>query len=170
MTKVVYLSLGSNLGDRLLHLRDAIQRLPQAGIAVTRISSVFETEPVGVRRQPWFLNCVVEASTDVLPRRLMKQLLDLEFSLGRRRHTAAPMGPRTIDLDLILYGSSRIDTPDLTVPHPRYRQRRFVLAGLAELVPDLRDPQLHQSMAGLLAEVDDPGQVNRLELPDWPPA
>jgi len=165
----IYLSLGSNLGDRERYLHDAIKYLPSVGVAVVRVSPLYETEPVGLRHQPWFLNCVVEGGTDLSSERLMEQLLHLEKILGRQREGIPVMGPRTLDIDLIFYGDSRIATPELTVPHPRYRQRRFVLAGLAELAPGLKDPETGRSMAQILAQVNDSSQVKRLDPSGWPP-
>lgn len=158
----IYLSLGSNLGEREQHLQTAIGRLAGIGITVLRVSSLYETEPVGLRDQPWFLNCVVEGQTGIDPEALMRRLLELERQLGRRREGVPVMGPRTIDLDMILYGNVQMQTEGLTLPHPRYRQRRFVLAGLAELVPDLRDPATGETMADLLANVGDSSAVVRV--------
>lgn len=157
----VYLSLGSNLGERERYLQVAIESLASIGVTVLRVSSLYETEPVGLREQPWFLNCVVEGESDVAPERLMRSLLELEQQLGRVREGVPAMGPRTIDLDLILYGEVQMETDELTLPHPRYRQRRFVLAGLAELAPALRDPVTEETMADLLANVDDSSAVVR---------
>jgi 2-amino-4-hydroxy-6-hydroxymethyldihydropteridine diphosphokinase len=136
--KRVYLSLGSNLGDREALLARALERLAAAGLRLLRISSVYETEPVDRRDQPWFLNLVVEAETDLFPRMLLMRIQRIEYELGRRR--AAPKGPRPIDIDMLLYGDAVIRMPGLSVPHPRMTERRFVLEPLAELVPDLRHP------------------------------
>ncbi|MCS7315837.1 MAG: 2-amino-4-hydroxy-6-hydroxymethyldihydropteridine diphosphokinase [Bryobacterales bacterium] len=136
--KRIYLSLGSNLGNRERLLEGALARLAAAGIRPLRVSPVYETEPLGRRTQPWFLNLVVEAETDLLPRVLLMRIRRIELELGRRR--LAPKGPRPMDIDLLLYGDAIIRSPELTVPHPRMTERRFVLAPLADLAPELRHP------------------------------
>ena len=146
--KTVYLSLGSNMGDRAAMLRRAIESLPGAGVEVIRASSVYETEPMELREQNWFLNMVVECRTGLFPLQLMRRLKKIEASLGRKR--TVPKGPRNIDIDVILYGRAVVQTPALEVPHPRFRERRFVLGPLAELAPDLRDPVTGRTMADLL--------------------
>lgn len=148
--KTVYLGLGSNLGDRRMWLQSAVDRLHRDGLQVQRVSSVWETEPVDCREQGWFLNAVVQARTSLFPVQLMRQLLRVEADLGRRR--AVAKGPRVIDIDLLFYGQSVIDSAVLTVPHPRLHQRRFVLAPLAELAPRLRHPCLRKCVADLLNE------------------
>lgn len=137
MEKVVYLSLGSNLGDREDNLRTAIVRLAEFG-NVLAVSSFYETEPLHVGAQPWFLNCAVKFETEKMPRQLMAAILNLEQSMGRQRKQKK--GPRTIDIDVLLFGSSVIEIPALTVPHPRLHERRFVLEPLAEIAPDARHP------------------------------
>jgi 2-amino-4-hydroxy-6-hydroxymethyldihydropteridine diphosphokinase len=153
--KVIYLSLGSNLGDRERHLREAIALLGAEGVRVLRVSSLYETEPMEVRDQPWFLNLVVEAETDLLPKLLLARIRKIELGLGRRR--GRPKGPRTIDIDILLYGESVIETTELRVPHPRLTERKFVLEPLAELAPELRHPVNRRSMRELLAATT--GQV-----------
>lgn len=137
MRKTVYLSLGSNLGDRAANLRSAIDALASLG-EVLAMSSFYETEPVELTTQPWFLNCAVALATDKMPRQLLGALLNIEQSLGRRR--LQPKGPRTIDIDILLFGNSVIDTGTLTIPHPAMHERRFVLDPLAEIAPDVRHP------------------------------
>lgn len=137
MKKTVYLSLGSNLGDRVANLQAAIARLGELG-RVTAVSSFYETEPVDLAQQPWFVNCVVALETELMPRQLLGRVLAIEQSMGRRR--LQPKGPRCIDIDILLFGSSVIDTAGLTVPHPAMHQRRFVLEPLAEIAPDVRHP------------------------------
>jgi 2-amino-4-hydroxy-6-hydroxymethyldihydropteridine diphosphokinase len=134
----VFVGLGSNLGDRKLNLRRALQRLEELG--PVRASSFRETEPVGVTDQPKFLNAVAELATDLPPRELLERLLEIERGLGRNRATERRWGPRVIDLDLLLFGEETIDEPGLTVPHPRLADRRFVLEPLCELAPELRLP------------------------------
>jgi 2-amino-4-hydroxy-6-hydroxymethyldihydropteridine diphosphokinase len=151
--KIVYIALGSNLGDRAGMLERAIAAMNSAGISVVRQSSLYVTEPVGAPGQGWFLNAVVEAETLLLPLQLLHALLKIERELGRRRLT--PHGPRAIDLDIIFYGSSVIRSRDLEVPHPRLTERRFVLIPLAQLAPDFRHPVSHKSINQLLAETPD---------------
>jgi len=135
--KIVYLSLGSNLGDREANLRAAIDKLGEFG-KVVAVSSFYETEPVEVTAQPWFLNCAVKFDTEKMPRQLISAILAIEQSMGRQRKQQK--GPRTIDIDILFFGSSIIDIPSLTVPHPHLHQRRFVLEPLAEIAPDVRHP------------------------------
>ncbi len=161
--KVVYIALGSNLGDRSAMLARAEQAMGEAGVRVLRRSSLYTTEPVDAPPQPWFLNSVVEAETSLMPVQLLHVLAGIERGLGRRRLT--PRGPRTMDLDILLYGSSVINTPELQVPHPGIPDRRFVLVPLAELAPGLRHPVLHKSIAELLANTTDEGKIRR-----WDPA
>ena len=146
--KTVYLSLGSNLGDREGYLRQAIALIGAAGVRVLRLSSLYETEPLEVRDQPRFLNLVVEAETELFPKQLLARLLKIELDLGRRR--GRPKGPRSIDIDILLYGRSVIESAELRVPHPRLAERRFVLEPLAELAPGLRHPVNHRTIRELL--------------------
>jgi 2-amino-4-hydroxy-6-hydroxymethyldihydropteridine diphosphokinase len=155
--KTVYISLGSNLGDRAAMLARAITAMNSAGIRVARQSSFYITEPIGTPGQAWFLNAVAEAETSLLPLQLLHALLKIERELGRRRIT--PHGPRTIDLDLLFYGSSVIRSKELEVPHPRLAQRRFVLVPLARIAPEFRHPTLHKSVTQLLAETPDRSEV-----------
>lgn len=159
---IIYLSLGSNIGDRLQLLRAAVEALQQAGVEVMRASPVYETEPVDLREQPWFLNCVIEAKTSLTPEELLALAQSVERQLGRDRAVVPPKGPRTIDIDIIFYGDSRLDSPGLVIPHPRFRQRRFVLTGLAALAPELRDPESGQTMLSLLQRTTDVSRVERV--------
>ena len=155
--KVVYIALGSNIGDRAAMLERAIAAMNSAGIRVSRQSSFYVTEPVDAAGQAWFLNAVAEAETSLLPLQLLHALLRIERELGRRRIT--PHGPRTIDLDILFYGSSVIRSKELQVPDPRLPERRFVLVPLAQFAPEFRHPALHKSVTQLLAETPDLSEV-----------
>ena len=160
MSAIAYLSLGSNVGDREDQLREAIRRLGSAG-HVHSVSSIYETEPVDFTAQPWFLNCVVALETSFTPAHLMRQLLAIEKAMGRER--VRKKGPRTIDLDILLFGNEVVNTADLKIPHPAMEKRRFVLQPLVEIAPETRHPVLGKSMRELLEDLP-PGQsVRRCE-------
>ena len=146
MHKLVYLSLGSNVGDRAQNLKSAISRLGLLGVVVA-VSSSYETEPVELTAQPWFFNCAVKLDTEKMPRQLLNGILELEQAMGRRR--AEKKGPRVIDVDILLFGSSIIETKGLTVPHPAMHERRFVLEPLAEIAPDARHPVFKRTIREL---------------------
>ena len=150
--KIAYLSLGSNVGDRDTHLAHALERLASSDIRVVRVSRVYETEPRDMPDQSWFLNQVVEIETSLFPKQLLSRLQKIELGLGRIRGGASK-GPRTIDIDILLYGSAIVSTPGLEIPHPRLPDRRFVLEPLAELAPELRHPGTRQSVREMLAAV-----------------
>jgi 2-amino-4-hydroxy-6-hydroxymethyldihydropteridine diphosphokinase len=158
--KPVYLSLGSNMGDRAKNLRAAIEELPHAGVAVTKVSSFYETEPVDLREQPWFLNCVVEAETHFEAIMLLRALRGIETKMGSKK--LMPKGPRLMDMDILLYDDETIDTPELQVPHPRMLLRRFVLVPLAEIAPELRHPAWTKTVVELAASTSDQSQVRRV--------
>jgi 2-amino-4-hydroxy-6-hydroxymethyldihydropteridine diphosphokinase len=144
----IAVALGSNLGDREANLRGAAAALASL-LTSLRVSSFHETEPVGVTTtQPLFLNAAAVGDSDLPARTLLQRLLATEAAFGRER--PYPGAPRTLDLDLIFYGDEIIDTPDLIVPHPRFRERRFVLAPLSEIAPDWIDPVTGRSIAELL--------------------
>jgi 2-amino-4-hydroxy-6-hydroxymethyldihydropteridine diphosphokinase len=143
----VAIALGSNLGDREQHLRDAIASLAPI-VHNLRVSTFHDTAPVGVGPQPMFLNAAAVGETDLTSDALLGQMLRIEASLGRERPYAG--APRTVDLDLILYDGEIQNRPELTLPHPRFRERRFVLAPLAEIAPDWRDPVTGRSVQELL--------------------
>jgi 2-amino-4-hydroxy-6-hydroxymethyldihydropteridine diphosphokinase len=156
-----YVALGSNLGDRAGNLLLALRGIMEAGLEVTRLSAIYETEAVETFAQPAFLNLVAELRGNTLPaaEQVMARLLRIEYALGRTREVA--MGPRTIDLDLLFYKDELRSTQFLTLPHPRLHQRRFVLEPLAELGPRLVHPTLNKTISDLLANVDDQSEVRR---------
>jgi 2-amino-4-hydroxy-6-hydroxymethyldihydropteridine diphosphokinase len=155
MSARVYLSLGSNVGDREAQLQDAQTRLGVAG-RIVKVSSFYETEPVDFTDQPWFLNCAVALETSQSPQQLMATILRIEQEMGRRR--VQKKGPRAIDIDILLFGDETISSPELTIPHPAMHQRRFVLEPLAEIAPDAVHPTLAKTVRELLDELP-PGQV-----------
>lgn len=140
--KNAYLSLGSNVGDRQANLETAIEKLRRLG-TVTAVSSFYETEPVEVHQQPWFLNCVVQLETEAMPRQLLARVLDIEKAMGRKR--TQEKGPRNIDIDILLFARSVVEAKGLTIPHRAMHERRFVLEPLAEIAPEVRHPVLKKS-------------------------
>jgi 2-amino-4-hydroxy-6-hydroxymethyldihydropteridine diphosphokinase len=152
-----YLSLGSNVGDRAANLNTAIDRLRAFG-EVVAVSSFYETEPVEFTTQPWFLNCAVTLNTDATPKQLLTVIVDIEQQLGRRR--AQQKGPRTIDIDILLFGDQIVDDPGLTIPHPALHERRFVLEPLVEIAPGARHPVFKQTIRELRDALP-PGQAVR---------
>jgi 2-amino-4-hydroxy-6-hydroxymethyldihydropteridine diphosphokinase len=156
----VYLSLGSNLGDRAKNLRDAIAALRKVGIDVKRISSMYETEPVDYLDQSWFVNMALEVETELAPPALLQALRGIETQMGSKKLIAK--GPRLIDMDVLLYGNEVIDTPELQIPHPRMHLRRFVLEPLAEIAPNVRHPVSGLSVSEMLARTPDKGLVRKL--------
>jgi 2-amino-4-hydroxy-6-hydroxymethyldihydropteridine diphosphokinase len=158
-TMTVYLSLGSNVGNREENLRTAIAALGDAGVRVTRVSSFYETEPVDFLEQAWFLNCAVEGETGVPALELLLALRGIETRMGSKKLVAK--GPRLIDMDILLYGAETIDTPELQVPHPRMHLRRFVLVPLAEIAPTLKHPSWTKTVSDLAAATTDRSEVRR---------
>lgn len=161
MTQNAYVGLGSNLGNRAGYLLLAVRGMLDAGLDVIRLSSIYETAPVENENQPAFLNMVAElrGSTLPSPEQLLARLLRIEYALGRTRDVR--MGPRTIDLDLLLVKEEQVNTQFLTLPHPRLHLRRFVLIPLNELVPNLVHPVLKKPVRELLAHTDDKAKVLR---------
>ena len=158
MSHIAYLSLGSNIGDRENHLRDAISRLRKKVGQIAAISSFYETEPVEFAAQSWFLNCVIQVETFKAPAELIKSILDIEREMGRQRTHSK--GPRTIDIDIVLFNETILQTPELTIPHPAMTMRRFVLEPLAEIAPEVRHPASGKTAWDLVKELP-PGQEVR---------
>jgi 2-amino-4-hydroxy-6-hydroxymethyldihydropteridine diphosphokinase len=151
VTKTAFVGIGSNLGDREAHLSRALELLSaEDAIEVSGVSQIRETEPVGPVEQGPFLNAAVQVETELAPRELLDRLLDIEGRMGRVRRER--FGPRTIDLDLLLYGDEVVDEPGLTVPHPRLKERRFALEPLSDLDPSLTIPGAGP-ISALLAEL-----------------
>ncbi|HUY14764.1 MAG TPA: 2-amino-4-hydroxy-6-hydroxymethyldihydropteridine diphosphokinase [Terriglobia bacterium] len=161
--KRIYLSLGSNRGDRAGTIRNALELLHDSGLEVVRVSSFYRTQPVDFTPQPWFVNCVAELQTGLLPLKLLHACKAVERALGRRPGVAK--GPRVIDIDILLYEDIVIRSAELTVPHPRMGGRRFVLVPLKELAPDLRHPVTGQTVVEMLHDSQDHSQVVKLQTP-----
>ncbi|MDP8237968.1 MAG: 2-amino-4-hydroxy-6-hydroxymethyldihydropteridine diphosphokinase [Candidatus Hatepunaea meridiana] len=165
-TKTTYISAGSNLGDRKEHLTIAIDKLSKTpDIEVVNVSSLYETEPWGMKDQPDFLNCVIKIKTTSAPERLLIVLKAIEKSIGRKESNER-WGQREIDLDIIIYGCEVIDSPELTIPHPRLAERCFVLEPLSDLCPDLVVPGLDLSVKHILKGCSDSRSV-KLNNKDW---
>jgi 2-amino-4-hydroxy-6-hydroxymethyldihydropteridine diphosphokinase len=162
--KHVFLSLGSNLGDRSANITRALDELSTAGIEVCRVSSFYRTEPVEFRQQPWFINCVAEVATDLLPMQLLKSIQRVEHELGRRRNVEK--GPRTIDIDILLYENVVVRSAILNIPHVSMANRRFVLVPLRELAPGIRHPVMERTAEEMLNETADTSQVIRINPQD----
>jgi 2-amino-4-hydroxy-6-hydroxymethyldihydropteridine diphosphokinase len=153
-----YLSLGSNLGNKLRFLKEAISKIGESNkIAINRVSSVYETQPVGYENQEWFLNLVIEIKTSFMPRDLLDHVLSVEDQMGRKREIK--WGPRNIDIDILLYDNQVMQSDRLTLPHPRMHERRFVLLPLSEIAPQLLHPQLKKSVKELLEGCEDKSKV-----------
>jgi 2-amino-4-hydroxy-6-hydroxymethyldihydropteridine diphosphokinase len=154
---IAYLSLGSNVGDRVANLNSAINRLQALG-KVLQVSSLYETEPVEFTAQPWFLNCVVELDTEKTPQELMTAILEIEQQMGRKR--TLNKGPRNIDIDILLFGNLTVSSKGLTIPHPALHERRFVLEPLAEIAAEMPHPALKRTIRELRDALP-PGQAVR---------
>ena len=154
----VYLSLGSNLGDRVKNLKEAIKRMEESGkVSIKKISSVYETEPVGYENQPRFLNLVLQTQTSLDPHPLLEQLLSIEEQMGRKRE--GKWGPRNIDIDILFYDDLMVNSVELTIPHPRMHERRFILVPLAQIAPKLLHPFLKKNVTELLESCEDNSEV-----------
>jgi 2-amino-4-hydroxy-6-hydroxymethyldihydropteridine diphosphokinase len=151
------LSLGSNIGDRAANIERAIAALPAHGVRVIKQSRLYETEPVEMREQDWFLNGVIKVQTELQPQELMAALLGVEQSMGRQR--VMPKGPRIIDLDILLFGSVILKQPQLEIPHPRLAERRFVLVPFAEIAPNVMHPVFGKTIRELLEITPDKSEV-----------
>jgi 2-amino-4-hydroxy-6-hydroxymethyldihydropteridine diphosphokinase len=163
--KTAYLSLGSNLGDRAALLEQAVGLLEQAGVRLRRRSSIYETEPEGMSGGRWFLNCVLEVETERMPLGLLHLLQRIERQLGRRPASGLRPEARRMDIDILIYGEHAVRSPELTLPHPRLHERRFVLVPLAELAPEWRHPVTRQTAGEMLAALPGRSAVRR-----WPRA
>ena len=152
MPVIAYIGIGSNVGDREANCRKAIELLAEAG-RVVRVSSLYRTEPVGYHEQEDFINAVAAVETDLTPNDLLRVCHAIEDRLGRKR--GLRWGPRTADLDILLFGSQVVNQPGLAIPHPRMAVRKFVLIPLVEIAPDAVNPQLHRTAAQLLDELND---------------
>jgi 2-amino-4-hydroxy-6-hydroxymethyldihydropteridine diphosphokinase len=161
MSTLVYLSLGANVGDCARNIREAIAHLESAGHVVAA-SSFYETEPVEFTEQAWFLNCAVALETTKTPAQLMAALLTIERAMGRQR--TQKKGPRTIDIDILLFGDTVTDSPELTIPHPAMRQRRFVLEPLAEIAAEARHPGLGKTVGELLSALPAGQTVRKIPI------
>lgn len=159
--KTAFLGLGSNVGDREAHLREAVKHLESNEVRVLRRSSLYETAPQEMLDQPWFLNAVVQVETRLFPMQLLARVRQIERDMGRRRVT--PKGPRNIDIDILFYGRVVMATAELEVPHPRIAQRRFVLDPLAEIAPDFRHPMTGKTAHEMLNALEPQG-VRRLAV------
>ena len=163
MMEISYLMLGGNIGDRMKYLSQCIEQLCSNVGRVTGLSAVYESEPWGFVDTQWFFNQVVAVETNLDPLRLLKTIQQIERILGRLR-TKEGYQPRTMDIDILLYGNQVINTPELVIPHPRMAERMFVLQPLSELAPDMEHPVLYQTMAYLKEHCSDRKQVRKLSL------
>ena len=158
-----YLTLGSNLGDRMGHLRAGLSGLEAHGVSVLRTASVYSTQPKEIIFQPWFLNTAVEAETELEAEDLLGACLEIEHSSQRQRDL--PNGPRTLDIDIILFDNRVVQTEGLKIPHPRYAERRFVLQPLSEIASDQMDPVRNQTVGRLLEALQDASTVDLFAPP-----
>jgi 2-amino-4-hydroxy-6-hydroxymethyldihydropteridine diphosphokinase len=165
--ELAVLGIGANLGEPLEQCRRAVMALDRLdGCVIIRVSSLYWSAPVGYERQPWFANAVVSLTSWRAPRDLWLACCEIEQRMGRVRDVVG--GPRTIDIDILLFGSRQVDTPELTIPHPRYGERRFVLEPLVEIMPEGRDPRTGAPFRRLLEALGDTQPVRRAAPPPDP--
>ena len=163
-TTVAYVGLGSNLGDRAGNLLMAVRGLMEASFVVNKLSGIYETEPVGIDTDKKFLNMVAEIHvTNVSATQMMARILRIEYLLGRTHKNLKK--PRTVDLDILFFGDTQLDTEFLILPHPRMHLRKFVLKPLSKIAPNFVHPILKKEIVDILNELDDPSEVKR-----WKPA
>jgi 2-amino-4-hydroxy-6-hydroxymethyldihydropteridine diphosphokinase len=160
---IVYLALGSNLGDRQAYLASAIDGLSRRGVQIVRTASLYSTEPHHMPGQPWFLNTVAEANTSLPPGQLLEICLAVEENNFRKR--TGKNESRTLDIDIVFYGDTILKEPGLSIPHPQFQTRRFVLAPLAEIAPDFIDPVSGKTVRELLENVNDSAAIHRFGSP-----
>ncbi|MEG3595227.1 MAG: 2-amino-4-hydroxy-6-hydroxymethyldihydropteridine diphosphokinase [Chloroflexota bacterium] len=161
MNKLVYIGLGSNMGDRLTHIEQAISDIKhRLKCEILAISSVYETSPVGVESQPDFLNCVCLVSSTLDAQKILKKLLEIEKSHGRV--LSSNISPRTLDLDILLFGELTVNEPGLVIPHPRITERAFVLVPLAEIRPNLTHPSWTLTVTELLESLTYTDKVEKI--------
>lgn len=160
----IFLSLGSNLGDRRRHLKEALRLLNERGVGVVRLSSVYRTQPVDLPDQPEFLNCVCKVRTSLKPLPLLRVCLEVEVRMGRTR--GVPKGPRIIDIDILFFDQQILSLPNLEIPHPRLHERAFALRPLYEIEPAFLDPISGSSVRRLLSQCGDRSEVRKTS---WPP-
>ncbi|MGH9445413.1 MAG: 2-amino-4-hydroxy-6-hydroxymethyldihydropteridine diphosphokinase [Terriglobia bacterium] len=158
--KHIYLSLGSNIKDRIGHIERALECLASSGVRILCVSSYYKTEPVDFHPQAWFVNCVAEVTSDLMPRRLLKVCKEAERDVGRR--PGVSKGPRRVDIDILLYDNVVLRSRELVIPHERMAERRFVLTPLAELAPEARHPVSLLTVREMLHATDDRSRVIRM--------
>lgn len=157
---IVYLSLGSNSGDRIGYVQQATSLLGMAtGISVIRTSAFYETEPWGMNTKTWFVNAVIEVKTSLSPSQLLDECLRIEKVLGRKPHNTEIYTDRTIDIDILLYGNEIINEDELTIPHKFMHLRAFTLVPMLELIPDFEHPVLHKTITELHEDLENPEMV-----------